>query len=311
MKNKFLKILMLVIFGIFVFWFGNYVITRSKTHDNRFQIVKDRNEYYDVLSGVNKFYQFYNDLFLTEDDFDYGSLGKEELDDEHNYTIDSSSVYALLDEEYLTFSGITQDNLIEKIEKHKRSSYIQVDSIYRICKQDKLSLYYIKATLIDKNNLTHEEIEFLLKKYEFNNTFSIYLSDYIQNKGYNNLLEGQKTNIKLFTMRTNIINLYEKSDISDTDYAKDLFNDFKKKCLDNREYAYSLLDDEVKNSKFDTFEKFNDYIVKNMTNIVTMKFNGCNVSEQKGVSEYTCYDNKNNKYIFKTSVPMKYKVSME
>lgn len=310
-KNNLFKLVIFIIFIIIVIWFVNFAITRYKTYDEVYKVVTDRNEYYEVAAGVKKFYEFFNELFITEDDIDYGTLGKQEDSEEIDYSISSENVYLLLDKEYIEFSGITKEKLKEKIEQHNYSSYIQIDSIYRISKQDNISMYYIKATLVNQEKLTYENIELLLKKYEFNNTFSIYLSDYIQNKGYNNLKEGQKTKLDLEPMNTNIINLYGDKEINDNEYAEDLFNDYKKNCLYNRKHAYELLDEELKKEKFDTYEKFNEYITKNIAKVITMKLYGYNIIQNDEVNEITCIDKNNNKYIFKTSIPMQYTVVIE
>lgn len=77
------------------------------------------------------------------------------------------------------------------------------------------------------------------------------------------------------------------------------------------EYAYSLLDNEYREKRFNSYEKFESYVKDNLEEIEKSILRKYNIKEFEEYNEYVCRDNYNNYYIFKETEPMNYTVLLD
>ncbi|MGN1327868.1 MAG: hypothetical protein ACI4VQ_07340 [Clostridia bacterium] len=121
----------------------------------------------------------------------------------------------------------------------------------------------------------------------------------------NNVEEPVATN----NVETNDNNSSEN--ITDAEYAKSLFNQYKLEIQNTISSAYSKLDEEYKNKKFDTLEKFEEYINNNKTRYYTMTISKYQKTETDNYTQYVCVDKNGYYYIFRLTPSMDYTVILD
>lgn len=292
-------ILLIVIFSIIY----NSPDSIFSNKDDRVTRVDNVNEYYDVQTCVKKFYELYKDVY-------YGENFYENLTNEEFKQRSLEILYNMLDKEYIEKYFITKDNISEKVGEVLNAT-LQINDIYRIKKKDDLAMYIVYSEQVDNVNNKTEALNLIVKIDSSRNTFGILLDNYITTQGFSNIKENQKYDVQLSNISANSTNKFTAADIDQVKYVEDMFEDYRYSMMYNRNRAYSLVSEETKNSKFNTFESYNDYIKSNIKSIVIMEIKTYKVYEQEKYTDYEYVDTYGNKYIFRVTSPMKYTVIME
>ena len=292
-------ILLIVIFSIIYNSPDSIFVNR----DDRVTRVDNVNEYYDVQTCVKKFYELYKDVY-------YGENFYENLTNEEFKQRSLEILYNMLDKEYIEKYSITKANISEKVGEVLNGT-LQINDIYRIKKKDDLAMYIVYSEQVDNVNNKTEALNLIVKIDSSRNTFGILLDNYITTQGFSNIKENQKYDVQLSNISANSTNKFTAADIDQVEYVEDMFEDYRYSMMYNRNRAYSLVSEETKNSKFNTFESYNDYIKSNIKSIVIMEIKTYKVYEQEKYTDYEYVDTYGNKYTFRVTSPMKYTVIME
>ena len=247
-------ILLIVIFSII--YNSPYSIFFNK--DNRVTRVDNVNEYYNVQTCVKKFYEYYKSIYYTMNN-GYGDAKVASSLENVEYST-TKEIYNLLEKRYIEQYGITTNNVSEKLEKCLDGK-LQINDIYRLNRKDDLAMYIVYAQQIDLKTNQIEDFNIMVEIDYGRSTFGVLLNNYITDFGYNDIKENERCNIELNKIFSNgSINKFTKADVDQVTYIEDMFEDYRDSMLDNKERAYNLLDEETKNSKFNTFESYNNYI---------------------------------------------------
>lgn len=89
------------------------------------------------------------------------------------------------------------------------------------------------------------------------------------------------------------------------------FNQYILNMIYDTEYAYSLLDEQYKEKRFDNYEQFEAYVKGDLEEIEKSLLMKYQIEEFDEYKEYVCRDNYNNYYIFKEKEPMNYTVILD
>ena len=144
-----------------------------------------------------------------------------------------------------------------------------------------------------------------------NGRFSVFLQDYIVTKYPNWSVENKLTIESLNGIEKNRNNSYVYEEISDKTYALELFDRYKEEALYNPELAYESLDAEYKSLKFETLEKFNNYVEKTLKTNTDAKIEKYLLTEKDGYTQYVCIDNYGYYYIFRLVGLMDYSIILD
>lgn len=289
-------ILLIVIFSIIY----NSPDSIFSNKDNRVTRVDNVNEYYNVQTCVKKFYELYKDVY-------YGENFYENLTNEEFKQRSLEILYNMLDKEYIEKYSITKDNISEKVGEVLNAT-LQINDIYRIKKNDDIAMYIVYSEQVDNVNNKIEDLNLMVKIDSSRNTFGILLDNYIVDQGFNNIKENQKYNIELSNILANSTNKFTAADIDQVKYVENMFEDYRYSMMYNRNRAYSLVNEETKNNKFNTFDSYNNYIKDNIKSIVIMEIKTYKVNEQEKYTDYEYVDTYGNQYTFRVTSPMKYTV---
>lgn len=275
------------------------------------QPVTVRNDFYAVKTCVNKFYSAYKNLFnqansnyaLEEEALEFAKKEQEE---------NQNIVYHMLDNEYTQYAGLTNNNIIEKLEKITEVD-VEIQNMYVSEQTLNTAAYFVYGNLIENatGNITNFKI--LVKLDKLNKTFKIMMQDYIDEK-YSNIRQGEEIveNIVGESIANEKDNTFDTKSVPDGEYVIDLFNSYKKTILYNRNRAYQLLEPEYAIKRFGTKQNFDNYLQENIQKLVTKSISEYQKSNtENGYTQYICIDNYQNYYIFKETAPMQYTVILD
>ena len=127
-----------------------------------------------------------------------------------------------------------------------------------------------------------------------------------------------KDNVKYSEYKAdNIIEKYDANQfipvyVTESDIAEKYLNDYKNLILYDKKQAYELLNYNYKKKRFDTFEKFENFINDRITlSTYSMELDKYNVNIINTNKFYNLYDKSGYQYIFKENSIMNYEVYLD
>ena len=278
----------------------------QKETDTILSQVTNRVDYYTVKTCIGKYYADYSILFNPE--IYYIGFSEERVKQEQ--ADNAQAIYDMLDSKYITEKGITIDNLETNLKKIEViTPYIT--NMYVNHRTNNMDIYVIYGTI--KTDITDagEKFQIILKLDILNKTFSIMPSEYVEEK-YGNILEGQNLDIELTdSIEKNNNNQFVYRTITEEDYMKDLFAELKNELLYDHEKAYNHLNEEYRNKKFATLEKFNNWATSKEEEYKNMVLAQYQTVQEDGYTQYVLVDQNGKYYIFNETGVMDYTTMLD
>lgn len=223
----------------------------------------------------------------------------------------TDAILSILDSEYIAQNNITKDNVIDILSDYKDiNSYISKE-IYRqeINYRQNLNGEYIYIYGIVRKNGIEEKIYVLLKRDLINSTYSI---SFIEEELFNKVKKEEKIDLdtSIDIEKNNYNEMYSKM-INEYEICSTYFKDYINTVSNNITYGYELLDEEYKSKRFESLEKFEEYIKNTSDRLSTLVLTGYNISEKGDYTQYACVDQYGNNYIFNVSSIMQYSVILD
>lgn len=273
------------------------------------KVVTIRNDFYTVKTCIEKFYSTYTNIFSSmNSNFMLEGEALESVKREQASNI--SSIYNMLDAEYVTYANITKENLLNKLQKINQVN-VEIDNMYVSEQTQNIYVYFVYGNLLDTNTATNKQFSMIVKMDKQNKTFKIYLDDYLKAK-YGNIKEGDNIQILVEeTVKNDIDNIYQYKIITDETYITEIFNTYAKNLLYNKSRAYKLLDKEYSFKKFETQQDFENYVKNNLYKLATMRLDKYQKIKANDYTQYVCVDQNENYYIFREKQPMQYSVILD
>ena len=279
--------------------------------DKTIQPVSIRNNFYAVKACVEKFYLTCSNLNNdTNSNFMIEGEALELIQEEQKENI--NAIYNMLDEEYIRYANITQENLSSKIDDKGEVS-IQIDKMYVSEQSANTAIYFVYGNLMENSSGKNTNFSMILKLDMLHKTFKLFLQDYVE-ANYANIdfMIGKDLNISMEEEISNDINnIFEYQNISDERYITDIFDSYKIQLLYNRTKAYQLLNAQYANAKFETQQNFENYIQENISRIATLTLSQYQKTVENNITQYVCIDQNGNYYIFQETAPMQYTVMLD
>lgn len=275
----------------------------EETYSGKLEKVTSRNEYYMVKNCIEKYNNFINDVYLEEV---VAETGNTEI--VVSKTV-PSYIYQLLAKDYIEYAGITKENILEKLNIMEKERKIAFKEMICLKKNQSIATYFSRIII---DNQSEEVI--MVEIDRKNNTFEIYLDDYVKEK-FGNIKELSKEKI-------NQINNFDKIDIleynalkyesiRDEKYVKDIFEEFISQAINYQNTAFEKLDTEYSNAKFKDLEEFNKYISQNKIKYILGSLDYFKKIVDANGDRYICIDNYDNTYIFTEIGVNNYTVMMD
>lgn len=235
-------------------------------------------------------------------------------------------VMSVLNKEYISKNNINSNNLSSSTQQYKNiTSYKNIEMYEQ--NSEKFTAYYIKGQINDQGNVYFE-----IGVDVNNHTYDIMPITENEYTTKINQSTGERT------IEKNENNSIEFKDYDNADIAKMYFDDYLKQMISNPEKAYNLLDKQYRETKFENyngfvqyinanrekleltykmetldnndFEKYSDYLDFKLqhSNLGIKKYS---IETYENYVQYTCQDAEGNYYIFSAQYPMDYSVVLD
>lgn len=152
-----------------------------------------KGSYYDTVEEcVDKFFKFYCGIYEPES---FNTLinytNQEDIERVRDNNIEA--VYNILDENYISFSNITEDNLQKEL-KEIYAKEVEIDDIY-VCQKDlNISIYFVNGKLKEPESIDPAKFNIMVCLDMKNRNYSVFLEDYIK-KYYPNIDIGKELSL--------------------------------------------------------------------------------------------------------------------
>ena len=202
---------------------------------------------------------------------------------------DSNVLMTYLSENYINNNDINNDNIFTILEKYNNYNTYRTIEMYELSNYT-IMTYYVKGRIDCKN------IYFIVHLDVNNQTFDI---EPITEEAYNNRINDKNDaeDNEIEEISKKVYNSFVYKDLNDEVISKLYFSDYIKAMLIDSEEAYRLLDEEYKQKRFDTIDKFNKYIQDNQVRLnLSFEIENKDVSEYEDFSQYYEFANKNENF---------------
>ena len=217
----------------------------------------------------------------------------------------------ILDENYLKDEN--DSSLIKMQNEYKQDgSYskqliykLNIDDMYQYNLDSNFSLVLVEA------KLNNTELNLLVKLDNANNTYSIFLNDYITKNNYEKHMSVKNITIGKTKIQKNDYNSDISVDGTEKDVVVQYFSDYRMKMLNDTKSAYQKLYSEYAEKKFGQYSNFESYVNNNKNKIEVASIDKYQVVENKNGKEYVCVDENGKYYIFMEEEVGKYSVVLD
>ena len=214
----------------------------------------------------------------------------------------------ILDEGYLN-----DNSLIKKQDEYKQDGTytkqviynLNIDNMYQCNLASDISLVLVEG------RLNNNELNLLVKLDNTNNTYSMFLNDYIINNNYEKHMSAKNINISKSKIQANDYNNDVNIEGTEKEVVIQYFSEYRTKMLNDTRTANQKLDSEYAEKKFGQYSNFESYVKNNKNNLEVASIDKYQVVENKNGKEYVCVDEKGKYYIFMEEEIGKYSVVLD
>lgn len=273
-----------------------------------FTVIDDYETYYRTKAIINN-YIVYVKQVNGDQKIETGKLS--ETEEEIRETLQEQGITAIknmLDQQYIKEMSINDETLKLEQNKYKQNNDIYNLNIKEIFETDiveNISIVLVNAELNNK------DLKMIIKLDKLNNTYSIFLKDYMEKFNYNQNMNKKDINISTEPIKANSYNSKIKINATETYILSQYFSEYRTKMINDTKKAYELLNKEYREQKYGSYEKFEEYIKNSQENILYASIDKYQVTEHEGIKEYICVDTNGKYYIFMENDITNYEVVLD
>lgn len=205
---------------------------------------------------------------------------------------------------YIKEYNINESNILDIIEIPKMTN---INQYYKIVILDiltvridqKTSLYIVKGKGRLVGNSDVFEYNIMIEVDNNQSVYSIYPSQYLKDKGYDKLVQGNQINYTANNIIKNKDNEFMHTLKDDLEMAKEYFNNYTEMLAYYKQDSYNKLNFQYMKEKFGSEQNFYNYLDEIKYIIYTMQINKYKVYHTKYYTDYVCTDQYENHYIFR------------
>ena len=321
-KVLIMLLILLIMIGIIVFALIQLEqANKSKTENDisqvediqgkSFEEIKDYKTYFSVKEVINNYITYMKQI--NGDEYvDTSRLNMTKAEVAEAMQEDGlDAIKSILDDDYK--KNVSDNSIIQIQNQYKQNGTydkevtysLNIDNVYECQLTNNIIITLAEAKLNGK------ELNVLVKFDNKNNTYSMFLDDYVSKYNYNKNMDKKDFNISKNEIIKNSYNNNIKVDDSEVYVITQYFSDFRMKMLNDTEVAYRELDSDYAQKKFGDYSNFQNYINENKESITYAGINKYQVVEDSDNKEYICIDENGKYYIFVESGIGKYTVVLD
>ena len=250
-------------------------VTEQEDRELIYNVEQCISSYLDIININNSSYYMYDGN---------GNLQKFVNEDE--------KILNVLSTEYIAENNITIDNINNYIEKLSEDVFfIPLQTHY--LKNGYVYKYAVLGYITDFDYNFIKNIALIVNLDIANSTYSI---EPVKAE-INNTKNIELTNT-LNSIEKNEDNIFSYISTNAEDDCKRFLDNYKKMALSNPQEAYNRLNEEYRNLRFGSLEKYEKYIKENREDIKVMQLNQYMINNENEKTQYICKDNYGKIYIF-------------
>lgn len=214
----------------------------------------------------------------------------------------------IIDTEAKETLGINNENVMSLYTGMNNPEFC-IDEIYsqQIDETKNLDLVYFRLVRNTVENSNIENQVLLIKTDIDNMTFSVYPYEYLANKNYSNLKEGDTVTINnVSPIENNSNNKFIFDNIDDEKTIIEFFKRYKFDLKYDMQHLYNCIDEEYRNSNFPTIDNFIQFA--NEKNLLEEEIIQYQINEYEDYTQYTAITNTDKEYIFNAASLENYKI---
>ena len=257
----------------------------------------DYSEWFQVGNCINQYLNtinINNDTYFSTDE--NNNLIKTVEDEDIK-----AQIFSLLSESYINKNNITKDNVYDLVETINHKQVYTILNIRKVVNDN--SNQYITQGFIQENNTFKGEKNFIVNFDLEQYIFSI--------EPLESSIEIENINVSDTVIEKNEINSITIVSVTIENVIKEYLNTLKNTMLYYPEKAYTYLDEEYREKRFGTEEKFIDYINENKELIKTIRLEKYEANQNEEDTQYICIDQYENYYIFNDKYVLDYTAMLD
>ena len=287
----------------------NSTIKEQQSQEVTWKEVADVKEYYAVKNVVDRYFEYiekyspnYKALVTGAVD---ESLIKEATELEKEET---TQILKIILNNYINNNNISDEKLEEQLEKYAADT-LNIEKMYYKDQGNYIYSYYIQGNLHAAKSNYHMIV--LVDK--INKNYTILPNEYILSQfGQSFSLEDVIFNKEMLTIKQDLYNTISYEEVSLQNLCMYYLGNYMYKIKTNPQEAYNVLDEQYKQKRFESYEKFAEYIKQNYNNSIDRVLSEYSVyTNEDGITTYFCKDQYNNVYIFKELAIMNYTLQLD
>lgn len=213
-------------------------------------------------------------------------------------------IYSKLSSEYINKNNITVQNVKQYVYQHEgRLVFYPIAMNGK--QEDNMINYSVYGRMRDITTGNFKEIYIKVITDTKNNTFAI---EPMEDEKITSLQQID-LNITIKSIEKNDYNSFSYKKVSSKDLLDKYIGTYRVYTILAPEIAYSYLDEDYKNKRFETFENYKIYLEENKN--YSIKLEKFQVEKKDGYKQYTCIDKNGNYYIIKETATMQYTLILD
>lgn len=206
----------------------------------------------------------------------------------------NEKIWNLLSANYIQENNITIENTLDYINELEKNVIFMPLEIKVVSTSENIKSLAVYGAMINLSNYKlFENINIIVNLDENNLTYSI-----VPLNNVNSIDDIEYIN-KETEIENNGKNSYEYSTILDRDLAKEFINIYQKFSIGVPELIFTKLDEEYRNSNFNTLEDYKNYVQENRIDIYNIEIAKVETKEENDKKTYIVTDTMNKEYVFK------------
>ena len=256
--------------------------------------VTEKIEYYTVSNILNNYVKVLNknnSIYYIDNQIDE--------EQQQEYLCD------IIDVDYMKLNNINKQNILNKLEIYDQS-LIFVPIELKVIERENVNKYFAYGVLQNFENKYIQDIYVYVNLDKKNKTYSI--EPIYQDIKNIDKLEYTNNNTSI---QKNEYNTFQNQNITYEYITNAYLSNYKRLVYCKPELIYNLLDEEYKNSRFENYDDFKNYINDNYEYIKKIRLEKYQVNNFEDTKEYRAVDQYNNEYIFIENIDSKYKIKLD
>ncbi len=218
-------------------------------------------------------------------------------------------IYQVLDKQYIENNNITEENVLEKVKEVEKSVLLTIIEMNNLKQNqeensqqvESLAVHALLQSIQDYSIV--QDIYLIVQIDKTNLTFSIQPLENIKD------IEEININNNITSIEANDNNQFKYAVTTDEDIVAEYINTYKRLILVHPEYIYQRLDEQYRKENFSNLQEFKKYVEENKEIINQIRVEDYQVDNTNPeYTQYTCFDQFGNYYIFNEVSAMNYNI---